>query len=104
LAIAVKRLFSSKQTFTRFGTMKKILFLILSVRLISGCASPVSVATPIITADISITTPTPLPISAPPTATVTPFVVPDIPSLESVKTYTIQTPDPEKLVEVAFLT
>ena len=83
--------------------MKKILFLFLSVVLISGCASPVSIATPVTTADISIAPPTPLPISTPPTATVTPFVVPDVPPLESAKTYTIQTPDPEKLVEVVFL-
>ena len=83
--------------------MKKILFLFLSVVLISGCASPVSIATPVTTADISIAPPTPLPISTPPTATVTPFVIPDVPPLESAKTYTIQTPDPEKLVEVVFL-
>jgi hypothetical protein len=85
--------------------MKKILFLFLGVMLTSGCASPVTIAapTPLTTADILVATPTPLPISAPPTATVTPFVIPDIPALEAAKTYTVQTPDPEKLVEVMFL-
>jgi hypothetical protein len=67
---------------------------------------PNPISTPTFTSVVStatnIPTETLVPITTP-TATGTPYVMPDAPTPDSAKTYIFHTPDPEKLVNLAFL-